>query len=74
MPPVNVEVKERETRPVLFITYAYNDPDDAPVEDVSGTLDETRYWMTGRSGFVYRLERLPDGEYGNEMFVEAIGQ
>jgi hypothetical protein len=63
-----------ETRPVLFVTYAYNDPDSAPVEDVSGSLKETRYWMRGRSGFVYRVERQADGTYGQETFVKAINQ
>jgi hypothetical protein len=57
---------------VLFITYAYDDPDHAPVEDVSGSLKKARYWMRGRSGYVYRVERLPDGSYGNEQFIEAI--
>ncbi len=64
----------KDTRPVLFITYAYDDPDEAPVEDVSGSLESTRRWMKARSGFVYRVERLPDGTYGNDQFIEAIGQ
>ena len=62
----------RETRPVLFITYAYDDPDDAPVLDVSGSLREMRREMRGRSGFCYRVERQPDGSYANETFVEAV--
>lgn len=62
-----------EDRPVLFITYAYDDPAEAPVEDVSGSLAATRRWMKGRSGYVYRLERQPDGTYGNEQFIEIIG-
>lgn len=64
---------------VQFITYAYDDPDDAPVLDVSPTLEATRRWMDGRSGFVYRVERLPESEwtnnvpaYGNETFVEVL--
>ncbi len=64
---------QTETRPLLFITYAYDDPDEAPVEDVSGSLKATRRWMKGRSGYVYRVERLRDGSYGNETFVEVIG-
>ena len=62
--------------PVQFITYAYNDPDEAPALDVSPTLTQTRRWMTGRSGFVYRVERLPEAEwtdphtptYGHDSF------
>lgn len=63
---------QKETRPVLFITYAYDDPDDAPVLDVSGTLKETKRQMRGHSGFVYQLERQADGSYGNAQFVEAL--
>lgn len=61
-----------ELRPVLFITYAYDDPDEAPVEDVSGSLKAARRWMKDRHGFVYRVERQPDGTYGNEQFVEQL--
>jgi hypothetical protein len=63
---------EKETRPVLFITYSHDDPDEANVLDVSGSLEETREWMRGRSGYVYRVERLPDGSYGNDQFIEFI--
>src|SRR3990167_7403263 len=59
-----------ETRPVIWITYAYDDPNEAPVQDVSGSLSRARFWMKDRSGFVYRVERLPDGRYGNEQFIE----
>jgi len=62
---------QREQRPVLFLTYARNDPDNAPVIDVSGTIVEARHQMRGRSGFTYRVERLADGSYGHEEFVEA---
>ena len=65
---------QRETRSVLYITYAYDDPDEAPVLDVSGTLRAMRHWMRGRSGVCYRVERLADGSYGNEQFVEAVQQ
>jgi hypothetical protein len=42
------------------------------VLDVSGSLEVTREWMRGRSGYVYRVERLPDGSYGNDQFIEFI--
>lgn len=61
------------TDPVLFITYAWDDPDEANVLDVSPTLKQAREWMRGRGeGYCYRVERLPDGAYGNESFVEII--
>jgi hypothetical protein len=65
--------------PVQFITYATDDPDNGIVLDVSPTLEAVRHWMDGRSGFVYRVERLPEAEwqgslpaYGNESFVEFL--
>lgn len=64
----------RGTEPVVFITYAWDEPGAARIEDVSPSLERARYWMEGRCGFVYRCERLKDGTYGNETFVEAIGQ
>jgi hypothetical protein len=65
---------------VRYITYAYDDPENAPVLDVSCSMAHVRYWMEGRSGFVYRVELLPESEwsdsdkpaYGNETFMEAI--
>ena len=65
--------------PVQFITYAQHDPDSS-VLDVSYSLRETRRYMEGRSGYVYRVERLPETtwknpqrpEYGNETFVQVI--
>lgn len=59
---------------VQFITYAYDDPDDAPVLDVSRTVADAR--RHGSGGFMYRVERLPETtwadpskpEYGNEKF------
>lgn len=65
-------VMEPQTRPVLFITFAYDDPDEASVLDVSDSLAETRHHMRGRSGYVYRIERQPDGSYGNEHFMEFL--
>lgn len=56
----------------LYVTFAYDDPDNAPVEDSSPTLAEARKWMQGRSGYCYRFERLPDGAYGNETFVTVF--
>lgn len=60
-----------ESRPVLFITYAYDDPDEAPVIDVSGTLEEARREANqrGYGCFIYRVERQPNGTYSNEQFV-----
>lgn len=76
----NDEWTRRGYPPVQFITYAYDDPDEAPVLDVSPTLKRMRHFMEGRSGFVYRVERLPEAEwrdpktpcYGNEQFVQVI--
>lgn len=62
-----------ETRHELFISYLWDDPDEAFVSDVSGSLAEAR--MNARSHrtqvYIYRLERLPDGAYGNESFIET---
>lgn len=69
---MSMEMSEQETRPVLFITYSYDDPDEADILDVSGSLKQARKWMRGRRGFVYRVERLPDGSYGDEQFIEFI--
>lgn len=55
--------------PVLFLTFAYDDPDEAPVLDVSESLKAARRWMRGRSGYCYRVELLPDGSYGNDQFI-----
>lgn len=63
---------QTETRPVLFITYSYDDPGEASVLDVSPTLAAARRWMRGRSGYCYRVERLTDGRYGNETFVTVF--
>lgn len=60
----------------LFITYAYDDPDTAPVLDVSRSLKQARKeaaWRSSGPAFIYRVERLREGEYGNETFVESIG-
>lgn len=65
-------MSNKETRPVLFITFSYDDPDEASLLDVSETLAATRRWMKGRFGYVYRVERQPDGSYGNAQFVETI--
>lgn len=64
-----------EKRPVLFITYSYDDPDEASVLDISGAYDDAlanaidRGWSGGPPIFVYRLERLQDGSYGKERRV-----
>lgn len=61
-----------ETRPVMFITYAYDDPDEAPVIDSSGTLEEARRNRREAGyGFTYRVTKIRDGEYGDEHFVES---
>ena len=65
--------KQIELAPALFMTYAYDDTDEAPVLDVSLSLEDACRWMEGRGdGFVYRVERLPDGDYGNEQFINTI--
>jgi hypothetical protein len=61
-----------ETRPVLYITYAFDDPDEASVLDVSGSLKEARMWMYGQIGFVYRCRRQADGSYSDLEFVEKL--
>jgi hypothetical protein len=69
----------RDYPAVQFITYAYNDPDDAPVLDVSRSVKEAR--RQGNHGaFLYRVEKLPEAEwtnpktpaYGHETFVEVL--
>lgn len=62
----------KENRPELFITYAWNEPDEAWVLDVSGSLEETRRSMRGRAGFVYRFERTGDGLYDHAQFIEEL--
>jgi len=65
--------------PIQFLTFAYDDTDEAPVLDVSDTLREARRQGNG-GAFVYRLERLPEDQwsnpnqpaYGNEQFVEQL--
>ena len=58
---------------MIFVTFADDDPDEALVLDSSRSLRDTLYWMHGRGdGYVYRLERLPDGAYGNDMFIGTI--
>lgn len=62
---------QKETRPVLFITYSYDDPNEASVLDVSGSVQEARRFA--KRGITYRVERQSDGSYGNEQFVETRG-
>ena len=69
-----------ETRPVLFLTYSWSparrprlpDTATADVADVSGSLEEARAdkYLSGQP--CYRVERLPDGSYGNETFMEWL--
>lgn len=58
-----------EHRAVLFLTYSYDDPDDAPCLDVSGTYGDA-IAMAQECGWegapIYRVERQADGTYGNE--------
>lgn len=61
-----------ETREILFITYAYDDPHDAPVLDVSGSIEEARRNVRGRGGFCWRARRQEDGTYIDEAFIEVI--
>lgn len=62
-----------ERRPVLFLTYSYDDPDEASVLDVSGSLHQARR-ESSQNGWtgcpIYRLERHPDGTYGNGERVD----
>lgn len=60
-----------ETRPVLFVTYSYDDPDNASGLDVSGSIKASRRFAD--RGVTYRCERLPDGSYGKETFIETRG-
>lgn len=67
-----------EDNPFMFITYAYNDPDDAPVIDSSPTLERAREARREAGcGFTYRVRLLTKGdrqklsEYGEEVFIES---
>ena len=64
--------KTKETRPVLFLTYSHDDPDEASCLDVSGSYRQA-VAMANECGWegapIYRLERLPGGDYGNERRV-----
>jgi hypothetical protein len=63
--------RAKENRPVLYITYADDRPDDAAVLDVSGSIEEARRQdNAGRP--CYRVHRIGDGEYGKEEFVEWL--
>lgn len=64
---------DKETRPVLYITYAH-DGLDAPVLDVSGSLDEARRHVKvgAWNGYCVRVTRRPDGAYGDDEFIELI--
>ena len=71
-------VNEHDYPRFQFITYAYDDPDEAPVLDVSRSIEEARQ-QDHAGGFLYRVERLPESEwasttpeYGNDEFVECI--
>ena len=59
----------KERRAVLFMTYSYDDPDEASCLDVSGTYRDA-VAMAKECGWegapIYRVERQPDGSYGNE--------
>lgn len=63
----------KETRPILYITYAH-DGLDAPVLDVSGSLKEARRNIKAGAwdGFCFRVTRLADGSYGDDEFIERI--
>lgn len=63
---------------VQFITYAYDEPDDAPVLDISRSIRQARR-QGNRGAFLYRVELLPKTEwknnvpaYGHEQFVEVL--
>ena len=64
----------RDMRPVLYVTYSYDDPAEASMVDVSGSLKQATREARARGygGYVYRLERQPDGTYGNESFVMEL--
>lgn len=66
--------------PYMFITYAYDDPDEAPVIDSSPTLERAREARRSAGyGVTYRvtLHTLGDADklpkYGDEIFIEATG-
>lgn len=67
----------KENRPEMFITYAYDDT-DALVLDSSGSLEDARKWARQpyyrryHDAVIYRVERIRDGEYGNEQFIEKV--
>jgi hypothetical protein len=66
--PVNMGA---ERRPVIYVTFAYDDPDHAPVLDVSGSIEEAR--TQGNSGaYCYRLIRVAAGTYDVEYLVEVL--
>ena len=67
-----------KNHPFMFITYAYDDPDEAPVLDSSPTLERAQKARRFAGyGFTYRVRLLTPGdskhlpEYGEEVFIEA---
>ena len=61
----------RDTRPVIYVTFAYDDPDTAPVLDVSGSIREARQQGNG-GAYCYRLVRQDDGTYQADYLVEVL--
>ena len=71
------KVNDADYPPVQFISYVYDDPEEAPVIDVSLTLEECRTnTVEAGGGFIYRLEKSEDVNadglpiYENESFIE----
>jgi len=60
-----------ERRPVIYVTFAYDDPDHAPVLDVAGSMEEAR--AQGNTGaYCYKLTRVAAGVYDLDYLVEVL--
>lgn len=64
----------KDDPPVLYITYALDEPDTSVVLDVSYTLAAARRAArtSAWSGYCYRSERRPDGSFSRPEFVAVI--
>jgi len=73
LPAKEVQMNHQETRPILYLTYAH-DGLDAPVLDVSGSLEEARRNVRAGAwkGYCWRVVRDPDGSYRDDALVEVI--
>ena len=62
----------KEKRPVLFLTFSHDDTMEASCLDVSGTYHkavEIGKECGWEGAPIFRVERQPNGEYGNERRV-----